>query len=156
MSLPPKDEKARIALDGGDVPELLLGSRCALDWRARMVSGGDRRFSCANWRALDGVGFGRVARPLRAAVLRDMATPDLVESLAALGQGESLKRLDEAERYLAQPPLNSELNFANFRNFSNFLALQIHRFGLLSGEGFADAVGRCALERALIRGSRPG
>jgi glutamyl-tRNA synthetase len=44
----------------------------------------------------EGVGFGKIGPPMRAALTGGGASPDIARTLAALGREEALGRLDDA------------------------------------------------------------
>jgi glutamyl-tRNA synthetase len=44
----------------------------------------------------EGVGFGKIGPPMRAALTAGSTSPDIARTLAALGRDESLGRLDDA------------------------------------------------------------
>jgi glutamyl-tRNA synthetase len=92
------DDKAR-GLLSGDTPDRLrrLRDRLALfqSWDVFAIEAELKAFAEA-----EGVGFGKIGPPMRAALTAGSTSPDIAKTLAALGRDESLGRLDDALQHI--------------------------------------------------------
>jgi len=88
------DEKARTLLAGETLERLArLRERLSLfaSWDVFALEVEMKAFAEA-----EGVGFGKIGPPMRAALTAGSTSPDIAKTLAALGRDESLGRLDDA------------------------------------------------------------
>jgi glutamyl-tRNA synthetase len=87
------DEKSSTLLQG-DVLERLRRAAAALaavtDWRHEAL-----KQAIADFAAAEGVGFGKVGPPLRAALTGGLVAPDLGLALELLGRDEAMGRLED-------------------------------------------------------------
>ncbi len=88
------DEKAR-ALLSGDTAERIARVRARLtlceSWDVFALEAELKAFA-----EEEGVGFGKIGPPMRAALTGGAASPDIARTLSALGREEALGRLDDA------------------------------------------------------------
>ena len=90
----PLDEKARALLSGETLDRIArLRARLALfqSWDVFALEAELKAFA-----GEEGVGFGKIGPPMRAALTGGTASPDIARTLSALGREEALGRLDDA------------------------------------------------------------
>jgi glutamyl-tRNA synthetase len=90
----PLDEKARALLSGETLDRIArLRARLALfqSWDVFALEAELKVFA-----GEEGVGFGKIGPPMRAALTGGTASPDIARTLSALGREEALGRLDDA------------------------------------------------------------
>ncbi len=88
------DEKAQAMLTGETADRIgRLRDRLSMfaDWEMAALEADLKAFA-----ELEGVGFGKIGPPMRAALSGGSPSPDIARILAALGRDESLGRLDDA------------------------------------------------------------
>jgi glutamyl-tRNA synthetase len=88
------DEKARALLSGETLDRIArLRARLALfqSWDVFALEAELKAFA-----GEEGVGFGKIGPPMRAALTGGTASPDIARTLSALGREEALGRLDDA------------------------------------------------------------
>ena len=88
------DEKARALLSGETVERIArVRARLALfeSWDVFALEAELKAFA-----EEEGVGFGKIGPPMRAALTGGIASPDIARTLSALGREDSLGRLDDA------------------------------------------------------------
>ena len=88
------DDKAKALLSGETLDRLArLRERLSLfqSWDVFALEAELKAFAES-----EGVGFGKIGPPMRAALTAGSTSPDIARTLSALGRDESLGRLDDA------------------------------------------------------------
>ena len=86
------DEKAKVLLDNPEAREILghaySGLKSVSDWTAESLD-----LTLRNMSEAEGIKFGKIAQPLRAALCGRTTSPGIFDVLAVLGRDESLARI---------------------------------------------------------------
>jgi len=86
------DEKAKVLLDDPEAREILghaySGLQSVSDWTAESLD-----LTLRNMSEAEGIKFGKIAQPLRAALVGRTTSPGIFDVLAVLGRDESLARI---------------------------------------------------------------